>query len=163
MKSISVALVLIGLLAADSTSAQERDTPLPDSAGVCFQLRSVLIDGVVSPLDVGFSGSVDVDFVRIRSSNLSTFGLRLGVDHYVDANPGGSSPFTDYDIFVRHTASGKVLRFDIYFGYSYFTHTRQGGVKFGIEFRFKLAEHFLGLLAKLSVPLGLGFSGGWDR
>ena len=160
------AFAVFGMLAAfavDSSFAQETASTGADSTGLCIQVRSVLVDGVLSPLDVGVSGSLDLDFVRIPSSNLATFGLRFGVDHYMPANPGGSSASTDYDIFIRHTASGRVLRFDMYFGYCYFSHIGQGGVKFGIEFRFKLAEHFLGLLAKLSAPLGLGLSGGWDR
>ncbi len=159
-------LVVLGTLvtfALERGFAQEVVGASADSTGLCFQVRSVLVDAVLSPLDIGASGSIDLDLIRSPSSNLATFGLRFGVDHYVPANPGGSSASTDYDIFIRHTSSGRVLRFDMYFGYSYFTPTRQGGVKFGIEFRLKLAEHFLGLLAKLSAPLGLGFSGGWDR
>ncbi len=157
------AVLVLLFLPAASSPAQDTTQTIRRPTGLCFELRSILVDGVVSPLSLGVSGAIDVDVVRIPSSNDATFGLRLGIDRYVTGNPGGDDPRLDYDVFIRHTASGKDLRFDLYFGFSYFTHTSQGGVKLGVDFRFKLAQHFLSLLGKLSAPLGLGFSAGWDR
>jgi hypothetical protein len=150
----------------DTTNSSARD-----SIGAGLRLRSILLDFESLLFIGGVSGSVDVDFVRLASSNFSTLGVRFAVDRYAYGGPGGSaegSPFTDFNILLRHTASGSVLRFDVYFGYCYYTNSTRsslppsGGLKFGVEIRVKFLPHIMSLLAKFSKPLGVGLSFGWD-
>jgi hypothetical protein len=137
------------------------------SAEVSYpRFRSFWVDLALAPFMGGVSGVLDVDLVRLPSTHLSTFGVRFAVDRYIFGGPGGEgsgSPALDYDVLIRHTASGSVVRFDIYLGYAYYASSSTGGLKFGLEFRFAIIEHFWAFLAKLSLPAGLGFSAGWEQ
>jgi len=165
-------LVACILASLSGVSAQEKIPNPDDVVGFHPQLRSVLFDAEWALFMGGISGSVDIDLIRLPSSLHSSFGVRFGVDRYFSGSVGGAtagSPFTDYNILVRHTASGSLLRLDIYLGYSYHTTSyptyvpSKGGAKFGVEIRWKLVEHIFSLLAKLSRPAGVGGSIGWDR
>jgi hypothetical protein len=157
-------ILMTCLLAAFPVKAQ--DTLSTDSVGRYPQLRSVLVQGEIMPFIAGFGGLVDLDFVRLPSGHLSTLGIRFSVDRYTYGGPGGESsdsPALDYNVLLRHTASGRVFRFDIYFGYCHYSKRGVDGLKFGLDFQFAIIEHFWSLLAKLSLPAGAGFSAGWQR
>ena len=161
-----VSLVTWIVTSASATLAQETDSTFATPSPSYPRFRSVLVDLAVSPFSASASGIVDFDLVRFPSANLSTFGVRFAVDRYKFGGPGGESshsPALDYDLLIRHTASGRVLRFDIYIGYAYYTSQHTSGMKFGVEFRFAIIEHFWEFLGKLSLPFGLGFSAGWEQ
>ena len=160
---------LVGIIAIcllTNTLARADEGARVDSMGRYPQLRSVLLQAEVAPFIVGFGGLIDYDFVRFPSQHLSTFGVRISVDHYTFGGPGGESsdsPALDYNILLRHTASGSVVRFDIYLGYCHYSKKNTDYLKFGIDIQFAIIDHFWSLLAKLSLPAGIGFSAGWQK
>ena len=163
---ILVALTGCILIVGSVSASQESDSSLTSAAVSYPRFRSVLVDLALAPFLAGVSASVDVDLVRLPSAHLSTLGIRLAVDRYIFGGPGGEgsgSPALDYDVLIRHTASGSVLRFDVYIGYAYYASRAASGLKFGIEFRLAIVEHIWGFLAKLSLPMGVGFSAGWEQ
>ena len=114
---------IIALCLLTNTPTQADDISRVDSTERYPQLRSVLLQAEVAPFIVGFGGLIDYDFVRFPSQHLSTFGIRISVDHYQYGGPGGESsysPALDYNILLRHTASGSVVRFDILFNDNYY-------------------------------------------
>jgi hypothetical protein len=163
----------MALLATCSITFGQVKTATPrDSLLVGPQLRSVLLDVYWVLFIGGISAEVDIDFLQFRTQPLSTLGVRLGLDHYASGGPGGptgGSPFTDYDLLLRHTVSGSLVRFDLCVGYCYYTtsspkyYPAKDGWKFGVEIRFKVIEHFLSALGKFSRSGGIGGSIGWDR
>ena len=160
---------LVGIIAIcllTNSLARADEGARVDSMGRYPQLRSVLLQAEVAPFIVGFGGLIDYDFVRFPSQHLSTFGVRISVDHYKFGGPGGEdsdSPALDYNILLRHTASGSVVRFDIYLGYCHYSKKNTDYLKFGIDIQFAIIDHFWSLLAKLSLPAGIGFSAGWQK
>lgn len=163
------ALLCVLSVGPPTVVAEEVDSLSTDPPGVHLCLRSVLIDGEYLLFSAGISGSVDVDVIHFRSRLRSALGIRFGIDHYSTGSPGGStsgSPFTDYNVLLRHSASGRIIRLDFYGGYSYHVLYPNHGSptwKAGLDIRVYFMEHFMSALGKISWPGGIGFSLGWER
>lgn len=171
-------LILISLLLSEIGVSSEADSTLPIST-VEFRpsLRGIQADGTIFLFTLAYSGSVDIDFLRHTTGRYSSLGIRVGVEHFETGGPGGrtgGSPYIDYNLLLRSTLAGEKLRFDAFLGYAYHTsglpqfYPSTGLVKYGAEFRWKIAPGIFGLLLKANGTksaevFGVGFYLGWDQ
>jgi hypothetical protein len=167
---------LVSLLICELSPASEADSTAPVST-VQFRpgLRSIQVDATIFLFTAAYSGSVDIDF--LQTGRQSALGIRTGVERFVTGGPGGpsgGSPYLDYNVLVRSTLSGESLRFDAFLGCAYHTsdlsqyYPSMGLVKYGAEFRWKIAPGVFGLLAKANGTksagtVGVGLYLGWDQ
>lgn len=170
--------ILSYLLLSSLGLAQDRDTSsVETSIEFAPGLKSIQGDGTVFFFSVSYSGSVDLDFLRLGTTRHPSIGVRAGVEGFHTGGPGGSiggSPYLDYNGLLRFTLEGTSLRLDGFVGYAYHTssfpqfYRSEGLVKYGAELRWKIAPHVFGMLIKANGTksagiFGVGFYFGWDK
>ena len=161
----------INLLGKDTTSVVSEDKMVLNQNffGIQLELTSMIFI-------YEYGGHLDYDIFKSKNGFYNT-GTRLSYEKYYAGTVGGSihgSPFSNYNLFIRHSFRGSIFWFDLLAGISYYTTSASEFYPDDILLRagFELSLHFshdvIGLTLKSSTSfkkntgyLGLGLTIGF--
>lgn len=132
---------------------------------------SVQVDATTLLFINEISGHIDYD-VFSSENTLHSFGMRVSIEHYSLGSFAGStigSPFTNYNLYARHSIRGSIFWFDLVGGCTYYTTSAsmyrdnklllRGGFEVGHKFIFSNVGIGLVLKASTSFKSDTGFLG----
>lgn len=167
-------LIFCNINYPQDTQATPDDNKLllnPIFFGVQFDITTILFI-------YQYGGQLDYDLFS-ATNKFHNIGIRLSIEHYHSVSIGGTtlgSPFTNYNLLLRHSLRGNVFWFDLVGGLTYYNtsaskyYPDEVLLRAGFELSYHLFHNIIGIILKGSTPfkertgfIGLGISIGFYK